>query len=266
MAWHITLSNKYLVNGNIHLKLSSKKSFKRQRSRHDASCPRRVSLVVAALAVAQSLPGGVRNAEAPAESHLQATAYTTGKMMGRESGYQHVVCGWHGDRWRRRVAILGLEGSGDPPTWLPNFWPSTPSLWAQISILVSSVQKALHQCSGNEWGPRLAMNKRKDKINFIPIRIHTGINISVGWESGGLDFEFFPLTLPSLWLWAIFITSQSLCFFIYKRGQWWEEWGVCKESDTTQQPINNNENDSVIHVDLQQKPLQYCKVISLQLK
>ena len=42
------------------------------------------------------------------------------------------------------------------------------------------------------------MNKRKDKINFIPIGIHTGIDISVGWESGGLDFEFFPLTLPSL--------------------------------------------------------------------
>ena len=27
MAWHITFSNKYLLNGNIHLKLSSKKSF-----------------------------------------------------------------------------------------------------------------------------------------------------------------------------------------------------------------------------------------------
>ena len=49
----------------------------RQRSCHDASCPQRVSLVVAALAVAQSLPGGVRNTEAPAESHsrLQHTPW-----------------------------------------------------------------------------------------------------------------------------------------------------------------------------------------------
>lgn len=42
------------------------------------------------------------------------------------------------------------------------------------------------------------MNKKKDKINFIPIIIYIGVDISMGLKSDERVFESLPLLLPGL--------------------------------------------------------------------
>lgn len=39
------------------------------------------------------------------------------------------------------------------------------------------------------------MNEKEDQINFIPIVVHRGVDISLGLESDGPVFESLPLWL-----------------------------------------------------------------------